>query len=113
MKKNRNDLKQIGYWRDWREPNSGDLSPNLPWPTDFVDLKWDVEERALFLEKLKEKSEVHTIWRGLSLCRICAKLNGSQCRTDGVHIRPEGYVHYIEVHNLKPPEDFIKHILRE
>jgi hypothetical protein len=63
--------------------------------------------------------------RGISSCRICGKENwvegstpgtirqrypmGSRTLTDGVYAYPEGLKHYIEIHEIELPEDFINH----
>jgi hypothetical protein len=36
---------------------------------------------------------------------------GSHDLTDGVFVWPEGYAHYIEKHDVKPPREFIEHVL--
>lgn len=52
-------------------------------------------------------------YMGSSRCRICDKQNGS--REYHIHgwIWPEGFRHYVEVHNVKPSDDFIKFIMEE
>lgn len=51
-------------------------------------------------------------WRGHSWCRFSCKndQNGYRDFSDGYYLWPEGFGHYIEVHDLKPPEEFIRHI---
>ena len=36
---------------------------------------------------------------------------GSECQTDGVFIWPEGFAHYLEAHAVRPPEEFVRHVL--
>lgn len=55
-------------------------------------------------------------YRGSSMCRCCGKLNGSsefQVAIGGGHAWhwPNGFVHYIEVHNVRPSQAFIDFIL--
>lgn len=96
--------KYIGYWK-------GDKK-GLPEPEDFVDLTWDASERAKVLEYLKKGEAVH-FWRGFSWCRFgCRGVSmGSQCISDGEWTWPQGFAHYIEVHGIKPPKEFIQKVL--
>jgi hypothetical protein len=61
-----------------------------------------------FLDPVKQEHEAYMGW---SECRICGCINGSRDLTDGVYLWPEGFSHYVRVHNIKPSERFIKHVL--
>jgi hypothetical protein len=52
-------------------------------------------------------------YRGWSTCRICGERNGNKEYTTKKWIWPEGLMHYIQDHNLKPSDAFIDYILRE
>jgi hypothetical protein len=85
----------------------------LPVPWDYVDKTWDANEKLAVLAHLMLGTEFQG-WRGHSWCRFgCeAKMHGYRDMTDGVYVWPEGFVHYVEAHNVKPPEEFIRHALR-
>jgi hypothetical protein len=102
--KNLVSRKALGYWCSKYEPN-------LPNPKDYVDVNWDVNERSKVIAYLKNGKRFMS-WRGFSSCRMC-KLwrNGADCLTDGTYIWPEGFAHYLEEHNVKPPDEFIKYVL--
>jgi len=116
--------KHLGYWKS-------DHEPDLPDPADFVDETWDESERAKVIAHLKGGSEKHA-WRGYSSCRMgctqpmkrytdllagksemveTAMLNGTRCLTDGTYTWPSGFAHYVEEHGVKPPLEFIAHVL--
>ncbi len=50
-------------------------------------------------------------YMGFSRCRICNINNGSKeyyiIDKNNMYIFPEGFLHYIEAHNILPSEDFI------
>lgn len=103
----RTSLKRVGFWQ-------GSDSPALPHPIEFVDATWSAAERAAVATYLKSRVErVITGWRGYSHCRICGCSNGSEDLSDHVYLWPSGYVHYIESHNVRPPQAFIDHVLRK
>lgn len=93
---------EIGYWYS-------DEEQHLPNPYDYIDVTWDARERSIVIDYLKNGNTKHS-WRGSSSCRICGCSNGSTCLTDGVYIWPEGLVHYVQTHNVRPPAEFVNHI---
>jgi hypothetical protein len=96
-------MKAIGYWFN-------DHHPNFPKPEKYVDQSWDQSEREN-VAKYLDSGKKFVTWRGCSTCRMCGKRNGSQCLTDNTYIWPEGFSHYIREHGVKPPDEFINHIL--
>ena len=48
-------------------------------------------------------------WKGYSACRICDKILGTRCLTDGAYIWPEKLEHYIVEHDIFLPQEFIDH----
>lgn len=50
---------------------------------------------------------------GNSWCRFrCGETSMGNCElTDGVYVWPEGFLHYVQVHHVKPPQQFINHVL--
>ena len=70
------------------------------------------ESRALAVEYLKSGEEA-VRWRGLSSCRVCGwRENGSRCLVDDTYVWPEGFAHYVEAHGLRPPDEFVQHMLK-
>ena len=109
--------KHIGYWDDsdfpgdpeWHQTYQ-DKGRDLPRPQDFVDDAWDAAERAAVVQYLKAGEEA-IAWRGYSYCRMCEASPGTTCRTDGEWVWPEGFAHYVEVHNVRPPAEFVQKVL--
>jgi hypothetical protein len=95
--------KAIGYW--WSEEHTG-----LPHPTDFIHEDWEGPDRDAVLAHLRSGEVAHQ-WMGWSTCRLCSDDNGTVCLTDGVYVWPEGFAHYVEEHDVKPPKEFIAHVL--
>lgn len=89
--------KRVGYWSGEQPPDS------------LVDLTWDRTERKAVVAYLLS-GKIKDRWRGGARCRICDAPNGSTCLTDGVYVWPEGFAHYVEEHDVKPPQDFIDHV---
>ena len=101
----RQSFKKIGFWYSTYEPD-------LPKPQEYIDWKWDPHERILIANWLKA-GQVVASYRGMSTCRVCNIHNGHQDITDGTYVWPSGYVHYIESHGVKPPQEFIDHVKRK
>jgi len=97
-------LIAIGYWKSIYEPE-------LPDPANFVDLNWNVNEKNKVLRHLKKGIPIAQ-WMGLSWCRFHCEVSdmGDSCLTDRKYIYPEKLTHYIENHNIRLPDDFVKHI---
>ena len=109
---------QVGYWRSreyqkeaetiWGKQYSA--PSDLPWPIDLVDHQWHgTYEWVAVMDylHLRPPRVDHTF--GLSTCRICKSENGSDTHCDGAYYWPEGYIHYVRDHHVKPPQDFIDH----
>lgn len=101
----RKDQEQlyIGYWKNKNYPN-------LPDPKKYIDNRWNDHRKDNVVRYLKSGEKV-SYYLGWSTCRICGCQNGSSELTDGAFVWPEGLAHYIEEHNVKPPELFIKYIM--
>lgn len=99
--------KRVGFWFDPKHPDS---TPGLPKVETMVDTSWGTKERNIVISYLGTTVGLESIaYRGWSDCRICGESNGSCDETDGEWIWPSGFLHYIEDHNVKPPQDFIDH----
>ena len=104
-----NDLKRVGFW--W--------SPNeleLPHPREYVDESWDSSERKRVLIYLKQSNYLTLVSAGWSWCRFgcfggesTPEMGHGEC-TDGVWLFPEGFLHYVRHHAVKPPHDFLEHM---
>jgi hypothetical protein len=104
------DLRYLGYW--YRVKGDGWADP-----TDYIDESWDAKERELVARYLEsDERMVLAHWRGFSWCRCgCTGgtgVPGTQCMTDGKYVWPEGFVHYVRVHSVKPPAEFIEEVRR-
>ncbi len=100
-------MPRFGYWRSPEEPD-------LPHPGDFVDASWDAAERRKVIEYLDDAYQIPMVSCGPSWCRMgCAGVPediGTQDLTDGVWLFPEGLVHYVRHHAVRPPEAFLEHL---
>ena len=108
--------KIIGYWSDqaliagvWTYA----LVTIYPNARDWVDTSWNDAERNKVILYLLGSGREHASYRGPSRCRFCDKHNGSREFTDGVYIWPSGLEHYLAKHGVKPPQEFIDHVIRE
>uniref|UniRef100_A0A6M3L0S4 Uncharacterized protein n=1 Tax=viral metagenome TaxID=1070528 RepID=A0A6M3L0S4_9ZZZZ len=100
-----------GFWYGKKEPN-------LPFPKTSDDKKW-MNKKIKFIRKLERIEDIIessinigkiSSYKGFSKCRICKQKVGSREFEFKNWIWPEGFLHYIEKHNIKPTDDFIKFI---
>lgn len=98
-------IKTVGYWKSRYELD-------LPNVLDFVDSSWSGLEKESVIKYLRN-GQVVKRYRGYSNCRICEKLNGTTCHGDGTWQWPEGFLHYIIDHGVKPPQEFIDYCLNK
>jgi len=99
-------LTLIGYW-------AGGYEPGWPQVAEFVDEQWDKTERDVVASYLEQGLALppHLRQRGFSRCRFCGAVNGSNEKTDGSYIWPEGLAHYIRSHSVRLPVSVIRHIV--
>ena len=97
-------LKLMGYWHSYEEIE-------YPDPAWFVDPLWETSEREIVINYLKSGVEFRGFC-GISWCRFRCKENdlGSKELTDGFYYWPEGFIHYLEIHYVKPPQEFLDHV---
>jgi len=121
-------MKAIGYWKIEVDPKISSLlgrdtakEEPLPDPRDFVG-EWEddyVKQRVVSYIK-NAPAIIH--WKGWSECRFgCPATSGgiyargldlgSACLSDGTYVWPEGFHHYLDVHNVIPPRVFLMHVL--
>lgn len=99
--------QHLGYWKTGRANDPSDL----PWPEDFIDFDWDLGVRDAVLAWMEAQQHIQS-WRGYSWCRICGfGSNGTTDMSDGTYVWPEGLLHYIREHGVRPPQEFIDHAL--
>lgn len=95
--------KIVGYWYS-------KISPEYPMPEpDNV-----IEDKEIFLEKLRklQKRAAVKYYKGFSKCRICNCINGTIEYSVGGFTWPDGYIHYIEDHDVLPDEDFYNYVMK-
>jgi len=86
----------------------------LPWPGDMIDATWDLRERRAVTAYVNHENFIGPRYMGHASCLLCNKLdNGAADCTDGIYVWPEGLGHYVETHSVKPPQEFVDHIIRE
>ena len=95
-----------GFWRSSKNANE-----DLPWPEP--DPSW--ARRSIFLDALdRAEAEAQRFpAAGFSLCRLCGCMNGSQQLVLEPWQWPEGYRHYIEIHQVRPSSNFESFIERQ
>ena len=114
----------VGFWRRYERfddygkthlgyPNDreNDIKDALPWPADLVDETQDpliLEAVAQYLDDCPFGEHC----MGFSWCRICGKELGCSNRTDGEWVWPDQLSHYLRVHKVRLPDDFVEHIFR-
>ena len=96
-------LRREGFWFSISEPH-------YPVPKPF-NKEWDGQKDFLVALKRKEGKASKDQYRGMSTCRICFKLNGSEEYTLEGWVWPSGLKHYIQDHNVKPTQEFIDFVL--
>lgn len=94
-------MRKVGFWI-WDSD-----------PEKLVDPGWDPAERAKVIAYLRA-GETLEAWLGYAYCRMgcfggrMSGEMGSRDFTDGVWVWPEGFAHYLEVHQVKPPAEFVR-----
>lgn len=101
-----------GFWKKKEKSNSP-----LPWPK-ANSKPWPGQKQFLKAFK-KAPFRIAARYKGFAACRLCGKGLGScdtvlnvKGKTKSFHWTvPEGYLHYVTAHNVKPSAAFIKRIL--
>jgi hypothetical protein len=97
----------VGFWYSAYDTTFPKPIPNPePWDGQY--------QFSLKLKKIENSGDV-TIrrYRGSSRCRICDISNGSwEFQCDG-WVWPEGFLHYVDEHNVKPSEEFICYVMEK
>ncbi|KAI9922441.1 hypothetical protein PsorP6_000623 [Peronosclerospora sorghi] len=113
-------LHEIGFWcsHDGDDP----LTVNRPNPCVLVDTSWFNDCDTILLKTIEwyltcafvESHELGYSYCRFSTCSVALEqpqLMGACTLTDGVYCWPEGYWHYISYHHVKPPQEFLDHLV--
>lgn len=100
-----------GFWWSEREPH-------FPKPVSS-DVEFEGKLEVLSaLEKLEKNIYLHKkqagsciYFKGFSKCRCCKTSNGSMEFSYKNWKWPEGLMHYIKQHNVKPSDAFLREVL--
>ncbi|KAK1935168.1 hypothetical protein P3T76_010934 [Phytophthora citrophthora] len=123
MKKLKDLVQELGFWCSEEELASTEpLDTDRPNPLHLVDDVWFTKCDPAFLKTIEwylTRSFVESHELAYSFCRFpdCSlalqepRVMGACTMTDGVYCWPEGYWHYVNYHHVKPPEDFLNHLL--
>lgn len=95
-------LVRLGYWRSDEQPAWAD-------PESLVAVRWFEEPSHVVTDYLR-RGFVARAYLGTSTCRLCGDDVGSLELSDGVYIWPEGLAHYVDVHGVRLPPRFTRHI---
>lgn len=100
-------LTTVGFWFNPQAPN--------PYPRpELLVGGWDAAVKAAVLAHLRAGSS-YAVFAGYSFCRfrcgVAGAALGCQDLTDGTYDWPSGLAHYVEVHDVRLPDDFVAHVL--
>jgi len=110
-------LKSVGFWNNARND-----FPHFPMPVENSP-NYDKEKMITYIKT----SGVIAEYRGISSCRFncnekiydnpekTGSFNwkykmGSKTFSDGVYQYPQGLEHYIDIHEIELPQDFVNHV---
>jgi hypothetical protein len=100
-KENVMSLIEVGYWKEGVAGRREILSSVGKIPIG--------QKRALL--KMLSNPKRTLSWRGFSKCRICGKLNGTRCFMNDEFKWPEGYLHYVTAHGVRPPDAMLQYAM--
>lgn len=95
-------LRNVGYWKT-------EEHLDYPEPADLIDFSWSEASRCDVANYLTH-GLIAGSWAGIAKCRICKTSLGFRDLSDGVFVWPEGLDHYVLVHAVRLPEEFLLHI---
>jgi hypothetical protein len=102
-------LKPIGWWIETV------ADENFPAPQELTS-KVPVQGKTKLADYLGRGLRLIQ-YRGYSWCRFVCGIEdnkmGSWDLTDGIWVWPEGLSHYVDVHNVILPEEFVRHAMSE
>jgi len=105
-------IKIVGYWN-----NAENKFPMFPTPVarekpwkgkrDFVAALTQLEEM------IGEKLVGRTVVKGANKCLMCGEVKGGTEYQYNEWRWPESLLHYVQLHNVKPDQEFIDYIMAE
>lgn len=105
-------LQLIGFWADPGEIN-GDSALSYPaaWPHpgELPKRDWDPTLNDRICSYLGSGQRI-TSYMGYADCRFvdCGRQLGTSDCSDGTWVWPEGFEHYIDVHDIDLPQEFLR-----
>lgn len=98
-------MRLIGYWRNAE-------APDWPDPGKFIDTSWCTSTRDAVVAYLRN-AETFVACGGSSWCRFrCKGLGAYGCGnvelSDGRFVWPSGLAHYVEIHGVRLPDEFVE-----
>ena len=103
-------MNREGFWRQYERRNDKDDYARYPWPM-ATDIAWLGKREFLIALRALEQTAMKIRYKGHSSCRICGKSNGSVEHKANGWLWPEGYIHYVEEHNVRPSLAFQEMVL--
>ena len=111
-------MTPLGFWQ--RDADDCEF----PHPATFVDVQWKSTVQSVYdsvvLPYLRGRFHdlvfLESYELGYSFCRFgcdVGKEMGACTLTDGVYYWPEGFAHYVDVHDVALPKEFLHHILAQ
>jgi hypothetical protein len=98
-------LRRIGYWKE-------SLDDAYPLAEEVVGAL-PAHQRDAVAKYLEAGRFSIWVFMGHSTCRLgCPGANGCREQTDGKWIWPSGLVHYVRVHGVAMPEEFVEDACR-
>ena len=111
--KNNKELIFICSWVDKDDTSKDSKNKKFPTPKEN-DIKWLYSEEFVnklkILEDVLKKSEKYLKFETKKKCLLCDKSYGFGTYKLNKYIWEDNLTHYIESHNIKPPEEFIDFI---
>lgn len=104
-------LIEVGFWADPRDPED-----DRPHPSTFVDKEWGKTVASRVVALYIRSAFLESFELGYSFCRLCESSKGANrhsirmgccTMTDGKYVWPEGLAHYVTVHAVRPPSEFV------
>ena len=109
------ELRPVGFWAKVAPDGRLD-EPRLPRPQDCVDPAWQLtcagRATAAYISRagcLESYELAYATCRFVG-CTAPARELGCATMTDGVWLWPEGLLHYLRAHAVRPPEGFVQHL---
>jgi hypothetical protein len=100
-------MKKIGFWKNNAYMQAGYEEVVKAWKDNQKNPITSHEYEAIMT--YIEESKIYIAYLGWASCRGCGKELGccDMITPDKKFIFPEKYEHYISIHQIRPPDDFI------